>query len=533
VGDYDIVPVGAAAANYAVTHVNGKLTIGPAVLAVSGDNKEVLETVALPDFTYTLSGLLNDDDASVVTTAPSLSTDADNTVPGDYAIVPSGAVATNYAVIYVNGTMKIKTVAKAKVTGLAVSNSTPIEGDKITLTATATGDLLTYEWYHGSTLLDGETSSTLVVSDIGTDQSGRYSVFAKNLKGKSRKLAKVTVSERANEVFLIVGENSSSASAEGLIAKWDFNDTSDSAGSVDSVASIKGVFAGGAKYGEGRSGAGSALDVSGTNGVMLVEDGGFLNTASALNTVTFVFWQKVVNRTSSTSFNAFSASSGSGRAAHGHVPWGGGDIYWDTAGCCDGGTQRINRGWGGDYSNWNQFVFVKNGDTKEIWVNGSKLHSGTNTSALPTDITRLSVGANIDSATSQGNSSVDGLIDDFRVYSSALSSDQILQMYLAETGLYSEDLALKQLLEGEGFKVTMQGPAHPVSDVDSRHMSFVVISSTLQDDSWAAKYAGFRMPLALLVDGMTFLEPLVRPPRFKSLMRVILSLVGFPPGHKR
>ena len=137
----------------------------------------------------------------------------------------------------------------------------------------------------------------------------------------------------------MVGKNTSGASDEGLIAEWDFNDTSDSAGSVDSVASIKGVFAGGAKYGDGRWGSGSALDVSGSGtAAMLVEEGGFLNAASALDTVTFVFWQKVKNRTNSTSFNAFSASSGSGRAAHGHIPWGGGDIFWDTAGCCDGGT---------------------------------------------------------------------------------------------------------------------------------------------------------------------------------------------------
>jgi hypothetical protein len=40
VGDYDIVSVGADAANYAVTHANGKLTIAPATLTVSADNKE-------------------------------------------------------------------------------------------------------------------------------------------------------------------------------------------------------------------------------------------------------------------------------------------------------------------------------------------------------------------------------------------------------------------------------------------------------------------------------------------------------------
>ena len=215
--------------------------------------------------------------------------------------------------------MTVKSVAKPKVTSLAVSNSRPLVGDTVTLTATTTGDLLTYEWFLGSAAIAGETSSTLVVEDISADQGGRYTVIATNIKGKARKTAKVTVSERANIVFLVVGENSSAASPDGLIAKWDFNDTSNSAGSSDSVAAIQGVFAGGAKYGDGRFGAGSALDVSGTAGVMLVEDGGFLNAASALDTVTFVFWQKVKNRTNSTSFNAFTASSGSGRAAHGHV----------------------------------------------------------------------------------------------------------------------------------------------------------------------------------------------------------------------
>ena len=512
IGDYPIVVSGAEATNYEITHVNGTMAVGPATLIISGDDSEIFETEALPALTYTATGFVNDEDASVITAAGSLSTDADSSVVGDYAIVASGVTATNYEAVYVNGNLKVKTVAKPKITGLAVSDTTAIEGDKVTITATATGDLLTYDWYLGANLIQSGPSNTLIVTDIGEDEAGRYSVFAKNFKGKARKLAKIKVAERSNEVFLVAGGNSSSVDVgDSLLAKWDFNDASDPAASVDSVAGIKGVFAGGAKYGDGRFGAGTALDVSGVNGAMLVEDGGFLNAASALNTITIVFWQKVVNRTSSTSFNAYSASSGSGRAAHGHVPWGGGDIYWDTAGCCDGGTQRINKGWGGDYSNWNQFVFVKNGDTKEIWVNGAKLHSGTNTSALPTDITRLSVGANISTATDQGSSSVDGLIDDFRVYSSALGGDQILQMYLAESGLNAEDLALKQLLEGEGYKVSMQGPTLPLSDVDARHMSAVIISSTLQDDTWAAKYAGTTTPIinldSTVQDALGFISP--------------------------
>ena len=90
VGDYDIVSVGADAATYAVTDANGKLTIAPATLTVSGDNKNELETVALPDLTYSLSGFVNGEDASVVTTAPSLS--VSSTASGDYDVASPGDV---------------------------------------------------------------------------------------------------------------------------------------------------------------------------------------------------------------------------------------------------------------------------------------------------------------------------------------------------------------------------------------------------------------------------------------------------------
>ncbi|MAE31554.1 MAG: hypothetical protein CMO43_08215, partial [Verrucomicrobiales bacterium] len=205
VGDYPIVVSGAEGDNYEISHVNGKMTIGPATLIVTADNKEIFETESLPSLSYAVSGFVNDEDASVVTTAPTLTTDADNTVIGDYAIVASGAAATNYEAVYVNGNLKVKTVAKPKVTGLAVSDTSPTEGDKVTITATATGDLLTYEWYLGSNLIQSGPSNTLVVTDIGEDDAGRYSVFAKNFKGRARRLARIKVSERANSVFLIVG----------------------------------------------------------------------------------------------------------------------------------------------------------------------------------------------------------------------------------------------------------------------------------------------------------------------------------------
>ena len=213
-----------------------------------------------------------------------------------------------------------------------------------------------------------------------------------------------------------------------LIAHWDFEDQSDAESSTDSILGLKGTFAGGAKYGAGKSGSG--LDISGSgSAVMLVEDGEFMNIASSVNKVTVAFWQKVDQVTNSSSFWAYSPSTGAGgRAAQAHSPWSNGAIYWDTAGCCGGGDTRINTG-GGTVTagaDWHHYAFVKNGDAKEIWVNGKLVHSGTNTGKLPSDISRLGVGAMIDNATRQdGGNSLEGQIDDFKVFAQALSEAQI------------------------------------------------------------------------------------------------------------
>ena len=63
-------------------------------------------------------------------------------------------------------------------------------------------------------------------------------------------------------------------------------------------------------------------------------DGGFL--AEAAQGTELLDW-----------FGAPSAGANN-RNAQAHVPWGNNAIYFDTAGCCNGGTQRINKGWNGD-----------------------------------------------------------------------------------------------------------------------------------------------------------------------------------------
>ena len=200
-----------------------------------------------------------------------------------------------------------------------------------------------------------------------------------------------------------------------LAAYWDFN-----VGGVpvDSVQGITGELEGDAAVsGEGTSG--TALDLTEGSGTFKVTDVAFINELFATDEVTVVFWQKLRTVTDQTTFKAQSPSSnGAERGWSVHTPWGGNDtIFFDTVGCCDGATQRMSKATpeGLDYLEWNHFGFVKNGDTKQIWVNGELHHEAQNTSDLPDDITALWIGSAID-----GGESTDGWLDDFAIYGKAL-----------------------------------------------------------------------------------------------------------------
>lgn len=87
--------------------------VGKATLTVTADNKTTAYGAALPTLTYTPSGFVNGDTASVLTGSPSLSTTATSTSdPETYPIsIGQGTLAAaNYTFTFVNGTL---TVVKA------------------------------------------------------------------------------------------------------------------------------------------------------------------------------------------------------------------------------------------------------------------------------------------------------------------------------------------------------------------------------------------------------------------------------------
>ncbi|HBV99328.1 MAG TPA: hypothetical protein DEF36_20105, partial [Desulfotomaculum sp.] len=108
VGSYEVTPSGLTSVNYAITFVDGTLTVTPAALTVTAHEKSKTYGSANPVFTVSYSGLVNGDAASslagtlVFTTPATASSGA-----GTYPVTPSGLTSVNYAITFVDGTLTV------------------------------------------------------------------------------------------------------------------------------------------------------------------------------------------------------------------------------------------------------------------------------------------------------------------------------------------------------------------------------------------------------------------------------------------
>jgi len=223
------------------------------------------------------------------------------------------------------------------------------------------------------------------------------------------------------------------AASPTLVAYWDFNSASDPAKTLDKIYAFEGQVQNGAAFTLDQGGhtglAGDRAMDFGTNSnlqVVRVSRVPFLGAAAAQDQITIAFWQKLTEVAQSSAFWGVSPSSNNGeRGIQAHTPWSDNNIYFDTAGCCDAGTQRINKDVLAfdptfDFTQWHQLTFVKNGSVKQVWLDGRLFLQGTNTAPLPSDFTRLMIGAG-----ENADNSLHGMEDDFAVFAGALDGASI------------------------------------------------------------------------------------------------------------
>lgn len=84
------------------------LTINKAKLRITADSHAINQGEEIPELTVKYEGFKYNDDATCLTTLPTVTTTATSSSPiGNYPIVVSGAEAINYEIIYVNGTLSV------------------------------------------------------------------------------------------------------------------------------------------------------------------------------------------------------------------------------------------------------------------------------------------------------------------------------------------------------------------------------------------------------------------------------------------
>ncbi len=124
VGTYSIMIKKGTVTNYNDTYVNGTLTITKAPLTVQVENVTREQYVENPEFVITYTGWKLDEDESVLTKKPIVTTSATKDSPvGEYDIVVSGGEAKNYDLKYQNGVLTI-----IESTGIAtISVTNPVD----------------------------------------------------------------------------------------------------------------------------------------------------------------------------------------------------------------------------------------------------------------------------------------------------------------------------------------------------------------------------------------------------------------------
>lgn len=186
VGSYSITPTlvdpAAKLGNYAVTSVNGTLTVNPAPLAVSGANATRVYGDPNPAFTGTITGLKNADNITATFASVATPASAVGNYPVTGTLVDTTAKLGNYAVTSTPGTL---TVSAAPLT-VTAGDATRIYGDANpafggTITGLKNSDNITAVYSSTATVASPVGTYPLSASLLDpTNKLGNYTVTSNN-----------------------------------------------------------------------------------------------------------------------------------------------------------------------------------------------------------------------------------------------------------------------------------------------------------------------------------------------------------------
>jgi hypothetical protein len=158
---------------------------------------------------------------------------------------------------------------------------------------------------------------------------------------------------------------------------------------------------------------GGAVDFDGSNDYVTNSSFSWPSSSS----ITVSFWN---NTPGGVADSAFSVGNDITDRIQSHAPWSDNILYWDYGTIANG---RISTNYASYLNKWTHVTLVNNGTNfKAIYLNGVLVASGTTVATPPTAKTGVWIGQ------FAGNYHI-GKIDDFRIYTQALSAADILTQY--------------------------------------------------------------------------------------------------------
>lgn len=193
-----------------------------------------------------------------------------------------------------------------------------------------------------------------------------------------------------------------------LLAYWDFNQPSTYGVAVDRYQGVVAHLEGGAVLEQADSNHSSVRFGTGAQ-CLVISDMSFLEGVTGADGMTVAFRIKQDSIRNSIAFWLENPALGNdSRAFSAHVPYGNGQVYFDTNGCC-GPDQRISGlpPAGFNWNEWVRVILVKSTAGRKIYLNETEVATGPGNESLLEGFSRILIG----NGPSLG-SAIDGLIDD-------------------------------------------------------------------------------------------------------------------------
>jgi len=193
---------------------------------------------------------------------------------------------------------------------------------------------------------------------------------------------------------------------------------------VDAVGPNNGTINGGVTYTTGN--VGQAFNFNGTTGYISVPD----NTTLHPSSLTIEGWAKFTSIPSTATIASKTVGSGTNDS---YVLWYQGGALHGTIGNTSGNGPSVDYTWTPTTNTWYHIAYTydSGGQAQALYVNGSMVASGTNSTVIGFDTNPLIIGAEIES--SAHTFFFPGLVDELTLYSRALTQTEVQTVYGAGT----------------------------------------------------------------------------------------------------